>query len=259
MSWRKVSWEVPLAQPPEIVALSKNVHGFDPVDVYCLPHLWSLHLYAYEGELKVGPHELPIRPGHLGLTPAGKVTEFHYRGISTHIYAHFRFPASEEPSQRLPAMIDLGDRYEETYQRLAAAVGADPRRQSALVWDLLWEMSEAASSDANPSGPHPAVRIAVEAIEGRLTEPLSVAELAREACVSYSYLARLFQEEFGESVVAYIRRRRVERATHLLTRSTLPIKSIGPAVGISDLQRFNKLIRQETGLSPRQLRKSRLV
>src|SRR5436190_23893893 len=110
-----IIWEVPIGEPPEVVALGRNAHGFEPVDRYCLPDLWSLHLYGYEAELKIDGHPFKIRPGYIGLTPPGKTMETRYKGISVHIYAHFRANGN---TVGIPAMQDLDSQYDEIYRRL---------------------------------------------------------------------------------------------------------------------------------------------
>jgi transcriptional regulator GlxA family with amidase domain len=64
----------------------------------------------------------------------------------------------------------------------------------------------------------------------------------------------LFRAETGYTVVGYIRRRRMERARHLLRESTLSIPAIAASVGVADLQAFNKACRRELGDSPRAVR-----
>jgi transcriptional regulator GlxA family with amidase domain len=60
--------------------------------------------------------------------------------------------------------------------------------------------------------------------------------------------------ETGGTVVAYVRRRRMARARHLLQESTMPISAIAATVGMPDLQSLNKACRREFGLAPRALR-----
>jgi transcriptional regulator GlxA family with amidase domain len=98
------------------------------------------------------------------------------------------------------------------------------------------------------------VSAAIEHIEANLAGALSVPDVAREARVSPNHLTRLFQAETGRGVVAYIRRRRMERARHLLLETTLSIPAIAASVGIADLQAFNKACRRELGGSPRAIR-----
>lgn len=238
--------------------MGRNAHGFEPMDRYCLPDLWSLHLYGYEASLRVDELELQIRPGYLGLTPPGRTMETRYTGISVHIYVHFRVHEALQV-RRAPAMQDLGGGYEAVYQRLYAVSGSladSPERVNARVWDLLWDVTSSSDSVDDRSGLHLAVQKAVEIISRELSEPLTVEGLAAEVGVSEGYLSRLFQASFGESTAQYLRRQRIERAEHLLRRSTLPIKMIAHSVGIPDLQHFNKAVRARCGVSPRQLRMS---
>lgn len=78
--------------------------------------------------------------------------------------------------------------------------------------------------------------------------------MARQMGVSHNQLTLLFQKQFGCGVREFIRRERVGKARELLTRSRLPVKSIAIECGFPDLQHFNKVIRSDTGHSPRQIR-----
>ncbi|MBC8135580.1 MAG: helix-turn-helix transcriptional regulator, partial [Fibrella sp.] len=135
-----------------------------------------------------------------------------------------------------------------------------PRRAEALVWDLLWRLAEGATGDGVESGvavhnrEPAAVMRTREAIELRLAEPLRISDLARAVDLSHNHLTRLFHGATGKTVVAYLRERRMERATHLLRHTMLPIKQIAAQVGLGDLHQFNKAIRAATGVSPRTLR-----
>ncbi|MGW2523919.1 helix-turn-helix transcriptional regulator [Streptomyces sp. NPDC001617] len=68
------------------------------------------------------------------------------------------------------------------------------------------------------------------------------------------HLTRVFGAETGLTVVSYIRHRRLQRARHLLLSSALSVTAIAAAVGIADLQAFNKACRRELGASPRDVR-----
>ena len=78
--------------------------------------------------------------------------------------------------------------------------------------------------------------------------------LAIEVDVSKSYLAKLFRKTCGDTVAGYIFARRTARAFHMLANTTMPIKAIAYAVGMPDLQQFNKAIRRRYGRSPRSVR-----
>ncbi|MFD0327493.1 helix-turn-helix domain-containing protein [Streptacidiphilus monticola] len=84
-------------------------------------------------------------------------------------------------------------------------------------------------------------------IEERLAGPLSVPQVARAVGVSHNHLTRLFRESTGQSVVGWIRARRMARARHFLQATTLSIPAVAASVGIPDLQAFNKACRRELG------------
>lgn len=250
------SWEIPLSFPPEVVDIGRNAHGFVPSDSYCLPDLWSLHLFGYDAELTQGEEEFVIKPGSLGITPPGVTLTTRYFGISVHIYAHFRVRRSE--AVLVPSVCDTGQDYEPLYADLYEAAlrfEKEPIYAQAVLWSTLWKATRYGDLEKSDEGTaHRAVRTASEIIEQNLSHRLLVSELAEAANVSSSHLARLFQEAYGESVVSFIRRRRMERASDLLRHSTLPVKVVAAAVGFSDLQQFNKAVRGAFGVSPRRLR-----
>ncbi len=255
------TWQIPLDQPPQVVAIGRNAHGFVPVDRYRLPDLWSLHLYGYDAVLRIDAHEATIRPGILGITPPGTLLETRYFGISVHIYAHFKLPAG--PMRSVAALSDVGPAYDALYADLYDAsvrFSRDPALASARIWNALWKVATLSGSFVDGSRDvHRAVRLASDAIEGNLNGRISVEGLAQEAGVAPGYLTRLFQEAYGESVVGHIRRRRMERASDLLLRSSLPVKMVAASVGFSDLQQFNKAVRAHFGVGPRELRASKLA
>jgi transcriptional regulator GlxA family with amidase domain len=136
---------------------------------------------------------------------------------------------------------------------IAAAPGA-PEHTRAEIWTALWRVARLTPPTATSRGPHPAVGTAIAHIEARLAAPLTIPEIARAAGISHNHLTRLFRAETGTTVVAYIRRRRLQRAHHLLRATTLSIPAVAASVGIPDLQAFNKACRRELGASPRVLR-----
>ena len=236
--------------------MSAGRHGVhESRDRFQLPTLWSLHFYRYRATLELAGQSFPIRPGFVGLTPPNQPVIYHYEGPSPHLYAHFRLPHAT-PTGTIALMQDLGERFPTLYapfEEVALAPQLPPWRRQARLWEILCQLTERPKTPLQSSG-HPVVVATIERIEQRLGEPLSIAQLAREADVSYSYLGRLFQQQIGTSAIGYLRQRRIERAEHLLKESTLPIKSIAIAVGIPDLHLFNKTIRSALGASPRALR-----
>ncbi|GIG66906.1 AraC family transcriptional regulator [Phytomonospora endophytica] len=243
-----------LDEPPRLRNLGQSLHGTGGrrVDRFRLPDLWQLHLYRYDADLTVDGESYRITPGRVSLIPAGATSQYIYRGPSEHLYVHFR-PAPSGAAQRIPVLQDAGAEVPVLTALLSSAIAVwptSPARATAEVWAALHRI--AALSE--PGGPHPAVGAAMAHIESGLAGTLEVPRIAAAAGVSHNHLTRLFRAETGDTVVAYIRRRRMHRARHLLRESTLPIPTVAAAVGIPDLQAFNKVCRRELGAAPRALR-----
>ncbi|WP_188193960.1 helix-turn-helix transcriptional regulator [Nonomuraea sp. SYSU D8015] len=243
-----------LSDPPAVAGAGVGVHGVvSSHDVFKLPDLWQLHLYGYTAELVLEGTAHPIRPGHVSLIPPGAEVHYHYRGRSEHLYAHFRLPGDGD-RRDVAVMRDAGDQAPLIAASLRQAIAAVPdtrARAAAEVWTVLWRVAGLPVA----GGPDAVVAAAIEQIEADLAAPLTVPGIARAAGVSHNHLTRLFRAHTGHTVVAYIRRRRMTRALHLLRESTLAIPAIAAAVGIPDLQAFNKACRRELGASPRALRR----
>ncbi|WP_329113129.1 AraC family transcriptional regulator [Streptomyces sp. NBC_01465] len=246
-----------LDRPPRVASVGVGVHGTSALrEVFRLPDLWQLHLYRYEGELTVDGAVYAIRPGHVSLAPPGALVEYRYRGRSEHLYAHLEIPDSG-PRSIVPVMQNAGARAPVLADLLQQAVAVAPRnhaRACAEVWAALWRVAELAAPGGGAERGSGPVASAVAHVEAHLAEPLTVPEVALAAGVSHNHLIRLFRAELGVTVVAYIRRRRMEQARHLLRASTLSIPAVAASVGIADLQAFNKACRRELGASPRAIR-----
>ncbi|MFI6154774.1 helix-turn-helix domain-containing protein [Kitasatospora sp. NPDC051170] len=249
-----------LDEPPVLAVVGIGVHGpAGHVDVFSLPDLWQLHLYRYRADLTVDGTAHEIRPGTVSLVPPGSEVRYRYRGRSEHFYVHLRLGTAGAP-HRVPVLQSAGTELEPLTARFGQALAAWPRtpaRAAAEIWTALWWITELTPPE-EPDAPavHPAVAGATALIEARLAEPLTVPEIARAVGVSHNHLTRLFRAATGETVVGYIRARRMERARHFLRATTLSVPAIAASVGIPDLHAFNKTCRRELGASPRAVRAS---
>lgn len=261
-------------RPPRVASVGVGVHGVGVGhDRFCLPGLWQLHLYDYHAQYAVDGRPLQIAPGTVSCVPPGSVVDYWYRGRSEHLYAHFaldapaptpapndRLPQAPIPQAPIPQLQDAGDvRFllAQLLRRASAAHVQGSPAAAAHVWSALCLVEELAHRTVPPRR-HPALVAAIEYIEARLADPVTVAGVARECGVSHNHLTRLFAAQLGTTVVGYIRDRRMQRAHHLLTTSTLPVAAVAAAVGVPDLQAFNKVCRRCLGDSPRALRQAAL-
>jgi AraC family transcriptional regulator len=67
---------------------------------------------------------------------------------------------------------------------------------------------------------------------------------------SPAYFSRSFKQALGEPPHAYVVRRRLERASHLIITSSASLREIARSVGFSDQTHLCRLFRQAFGQSP---------
>jgi len=106
------------------------------------------------------------------------------------------------------------------------------------------------SCDAVPEArAHQALTAALEALEDRLEHDWSLDELAALVQLNRSYLVRLFSRGTGLSPMAYLARRRAEKAAVLLLTTDRPIATIGKTVGWQDPNYFARRFRAAFGMT----------
>jgi AraC-like DNA-binding protein len=98
---------------------------------------------------------------------------------------------------------------------------------------------------------------ALRRIEAEASEPLALADLAREASMSRYHFLRSFRHMVGLTPHQYVLRTRLHRAAVRLRRTTESISAIAFDVGFNDLSTFNRRFRRVMGVSPRAYRQRR--
>jgi AraC family transcriptional regulator len=105
-----------------------------------------------------------------------------------------------------------------------------------------------------PDGTPEPVQRALAFIRRRLDEagaaPLSLAEIANEACVSPEHLCRIFKASTGSTPAALVRRERVDRAAVLLARSNYSIAEIATQTGFANEFHLSRRFKAERGITP---------
>jgi AraC-like DNA-binding protein len=91
-------------------------------------------------------------------------------------------------------------------------------------------------------------------IDSCFAEKLSVAGVARVACLSPYHFHRAFRRAFGQTPMRYLQARRLRAACQLLSATDRPVTAISLEVGFESLGTFSWLFRKRFGLSPRDYR-----
>jgi AraC family transcriptional regulator len=250
---------------PTIVQAGLSLHGHLRTEQFLLHNAWGLHLYFYAGKLSLKGEVFPFSSGTVSITPPNVPLEWEFPYHAPHYYIHFtpsyksgevadsisfNFPIISAPLYPLEEFVRDMEVIGQSYQ-------SEQLKSRVRLWNLLWKISEATEVGEQIDETLPsAVQIAISYINQHYASPLVISELANHSGVSHNYLILLFKKHLNSTIQAYIRKRRVEQAQFLLRNSSLSIKSIAQAVGIPNLNHFNKTIRSELGASPTKVRQN---
>src|ERR1700677_178795 len=122
--------------------------------------------------------------------------------------------------------------------------------------DLVSSLEKTVSAPTPPHGglSPGALRRVREYVEAHFSESTDLAVLASVAGLSIHHFARGFKQSAGVTPHYYLTQKRVERAQHLLTNTSLAVAEIAYSVGFSDQSHLTRHFRQILGVTPGQFR-----
>jgi AraC-like DNA-binding protein len=91
-------------------------------------------------------------------------------------------------------------------------------------------------------------------VDGHFGEPLTVADLAREAGLSRAHFSLEFRRSFGVAPHVYLLSRRLERAAALLRTTDRSVLEICLSVGLTSIGSFTASFTRTYGMSPTRYR-----
>ena len=95
-----------------------------------------------------------------------------------------------------------------------------------------------------------AVTCVIDLIESDLVNAPALGKLAQVIGAHPAHLARAFRAARGESIGAYVRRRRIEEADRAMALTERPLAEIAAAAGFCDQAHFTRVYRRYFGVSP---------
>jgi AraC family transcriptional regulator len=127
----------------------------------------------------------------------------------------------------------------------------------AIEGVLLEVLAESARSleGKQASGAPAWLRRVRELLEDSYLEAPGLSQLAGVAGVHPVHLSREFHRHFNMTVGEFVRKRRIEHASELLSKSELSLAEIASACGFSDQSHFCALFKKHSGLTPANFRK----
>lgn len=89
----------------------------------------------------------------------------------------------------------------------------------------------------------------------RITEPMSVAEMASAASMSVATLHRTFRAELGTTPLTWLTAQRVDHARELLEQTSLSVEAVARASGLGSAANLRQRFCEATGVTPTQHRR----
>ena len=100
------------------------------------------------------------------------------------------------------------------------------------------------------------VSLVKQYINDNISRTISLSELASYCYISQRQLSRIFTKAEGISISDYMRRKKCERITLLLTETQLPLREISDIMGFDNEYYFNTFYKKYAGMSPGAYRRS---
>ncbi|MBR4321709.1 helix-turn-helix transcriptional regulator [Treponema sp.] len=94
----------------------------------------------------------------------------------------------------------------------------------------------------------------IDFIYDNLHDKITLDDLAKAACVSTSYISKLFHSEVGITIAQYIQKKRVEAAKNLLVFTEYSVSDISNYLQFSTESYFISVFRKFTGVTPKKYR-----
>lgn len=254
------SWQICLERPPQRQIAGQDLRGVDLAPDACwTENHFSIHwvlLYFHNPvEVVIDQYWLSVPRQSAVIVPPHAYLTLRFLQRSVHDWVHFSCSTGRGATETIAAVTELPRSGAWMRRHFEQVCRGTPAEAAAPLEAILRRLI----TQPKPPAPHATVSAplakAVRLIEHGLHKPLFAPELARVTGVSQRHLLSLFKDLTGTTIVGYIRRRRAERAYHLLTHTNRTIPSIAAECGLADLQLFNKTLRQFYGCGPRELRR----
>lgn len=164
------------------------------------------------------------------------------------------------PAFEHPRRVQRPDIYDGAFARLLREFNDMDRPCLPILVDnirlMLHELDRELAVRADSRPPPDPVRDACRWIGANLARKITVADVAREACLSQSRIQQLFHTKHGCSVQSWIERYRLQETRYWLMHSGLNIGQIAQRTGFTDGFYLSRRFKKAHGQSPTEYRRS---
>jgi AraC-like DNA-binding protein len=226
------------------------------------------HAHAAEGEFHLfttgsgtfldNGHPCRLSPGLVFYSAPGESHELLLAGHDKVAFYWVRFRPGREPASRRAWLrrrfprggLIVGDtaRDDFDYLRRHAASREGDLRRAALHRFLAFCHGARPAEPSRPASLH--IKNALEFLEERVGETVTLGALSDHVGLDPSYLDRLFKRATGESPMRHFTRLKIETACYLLRSTPRPVSEIAAGLGFSSAFHFSNVFKAFMGVSP---------
>jgi AraC family transcriptional regulator len=129
-----------------------------------------------------------------------------------------------------------------------------PLAIEGVLLEMLAESARSCNEEYGSTAPSWLKRVR-EVLQESFVQAPGLAILAGIAGVHPVHLSREFHRHYRTTIGGFVRQRRIERASELLSKSELSLADIANACGFSDQSHFCALFKKHSGMTPAKFRK----
>jgi AraC family transcriptional regulator len=201
-------------------------------------------------------------PSMLTLLPAGDPHSTHFCGSVRTFEIALPSPWIERLGQ-YSSVVERYATYEKglptwlalrLYREFQYQDSTTPLMLEGLLLELLAQMTRDTTDGTAKIGPRWLCQVR-DLLHAHFTESLSVAAVAAAVDVHPAHLIRAFRQHYGCTLGEYVRKLRVEYASHLLSSSEMPLAQIAYETGFADQSHFSRTYKSLTGMTPTEFQK----
>lgn len=124
-------------------------------------------------------------------------------------------------------------------------INEELNRLCTLLMEQSWHPEEASTAPKKLS-----VAEVKEYLEQHYAEKITLDDLSKQFFINKYYLTRVFKEQFGQSITAYLTSLRITHAKQLLRFSEKSVEEIGLECGLGQLHYFSRVFKEVEGVPP---------
>jgi AraC-like DNA-binding protein len=243
----------------EFVKMSVLQTSHYAVDSAVQAHGFHELIYGLQGtyQAQVDGRRIALEPGQMTVYPAATPHMGLLRRDSSVRFYVLQWRAEELPTSPDPdpssPVADANGRVLLLLRWMWEATSAPPLGEPERLGQLL-DLTLAEWRRLRTRGAASLSEMAIECMRVDMKHPMSLEDLAGVLGLSVFHFIRRFKQETGITPGQYFSRLRVSRALSMLTQSDATLREIASAVGFASPEHLGRLIKRETGRSPRQLR-----